>query len=165
MTTFFTSDTHFNHANIIRYCKRPFADVDTMNRELIARWNAVVTPEDTIWHLGDFAMGKPDAAVPIFYALNGKKHLIVGNHDGKKVRDLPWDSANGPMQNLYIDGKKITLIHNPGAVRTPASVVLHGHLHGMSDLHPFEKRADTHYIDVGVDCWDYRPVTLETLLA
>jgi calcineurin-like phosphoesterase family protein len=56
---FFTSDTHFNHANIISYCSRPFSSADEMNREIIARWNAVVGPEDTVYHLGDFAMGRP----------------------------------------------------------------------------------------------------------
>jgi calcineurin-like phosphoesterase family protein len=52
---FFTSDTHFGHANIIKYCGRPFASVEEMNRELIARWNAVVGPRDTVYHLGDRA--------------------------------------------------------------------------------------------------------------
>jgi len=54
---FFTSDTHFNHVNIIKYCSRPFSSVEEMNREMIARWNSVVGPEDTVFHLGDFAMG------------------------------------------------------------------------------------------------------------
>src|SRR3972149_2927673 len=78
---FFTSDTHFNHANIIKYCGRPFGSVDEMNREMITRWNAVVDPEDTVYHLGDFALGKVSEWPAIFRQLNGsKKILIRGNH-------------------------------------------------------------------------------------
>ena len=53
----FTSDTHFSHCNIIKYCNRPFKDVDEMNKILIQNWNNVVRPDDIVWHLGDFALG------------------------------------------------------------------------------------------------------------
>ncbi len=56
---YFTADTHFNHANVLKYCARPFASIDEMNRELIARWNALVGPEDTVYH-GD-ARGNPQS--------------------------------------------------------------------------------------------------------
>jgi calcineurin-like phosphoesterase family protein len=79
---FFTSDTHFNHANVIKYCVRPFASIEEMNRVMIERWNAVVGPEDTVYHLGDFAMGKPSEWPAFLRQLNGaKKILIRGNHD------------------------------------------------------------------------------------
>ena len=82
MKTFFTSDTHFNHANVIQYCGRPFASVDEMNREMIARWNSTVGPDDTVYHLGDFALGKFAKAAPILHRLNGaRKILVLGNHD------------------------------------------------------------------------------------
>jgi calcineurin-like phosphoesterase family protein len=76
----FTSDTHFWHARIIQFCQRPFASVDEMNEKLIANWNAVVVPDDTVYHLGDFSM----AARPVeLYVprLNGQIHLVMGNHD------------------------------------------------------------------------------------
>ena len=82
MKTFFTADTHFNHANVIKYCARPFASIDEMNREMIARWNAVVGAKDTVYHLGDFAMGKPTEWPSFLRQLNGaKKFLSRGNHD------------------------------------------------------------------------------------
>lgn len=168
MTIFFTSDTHFNHANIIGYCNRPWLNVDEMNRGLIERWNATVGPEDTVWHLGDFAMGQYDLAAPIFEQLNGTKRLIVGNHDSTKVKKLAWASVD-PFQYFDIDGNPLgnLMIHDPGKVvhKGGRGVCLHGHLHGMSDLHPFEKIPHLHYIDVGVDCWDYRPIRLEQALS
>ena len=90
MTTWWTSDTHFSHANIIRYTKRPFADVSEMNAELIARWNRVVAPGDEVWHLGDLALGQDIARqVAMTSVLNGHRRLVPGNHD----RGLPSHQA------------------------------------------------------------------------
>ena len=54
---FFTSDTHFNHTNILQYCNRPFKIVDQMNETIITNWNNVVEPDDIVFHLGDFCLG------------------------------------------------------------------------------------------------------------
>jgi len=68
--TFFTSDTHFNHANIIKFCDRPFKDVELMNETLIANWNRVVGLDDTVFHLGDFCLGGAGDQGTVFgYAL------------------------------------------------------------------------------------------------
>ena len=84
MKYFFTSDTHFGHENIIEYCGRPFKDVTHMNEELIRRWNARVTPDDVVFHLGDFSM--MGGAVSKFYKrLNGNIIWIKGNHDKKPI--------------------------------------------------------------------------------
>jgi calcineurin-like phosphoesterase family protein len=79
MTVFFTSDQHYGHTNIIRFCARPFADVSAMNEALIARHNAVVGPDDDVWHLGDFVF-KGDVAATLV-RLNGRHRLVAGNHD------------------------------------------------------------------------------------
>lgn len=161
---YLTSDTHFNHANIIKYCNRPFVDVGAMNRELVARWNAVVTSTDTVFHLGDFALGKAGEAQQFFDALNGEKHLVIGNHDGKTTKTMAWASVRS---DLILDGLhgvrgRFYLVHNPASARKTLApiTVLHGHLHGQSNLHPFVHHPHTRYIDVGVDCWDYRPVSI-----
>jgi calcineurin-like phosphoesterase family protein len=77
---YFTSDHHFWHTNIIKYCNRPFVSVEEMNEALIQNWNDLVLPEDEVYYLGDFSM----AARPVeIYTsrLNGIKYLVPGNHD------------------------------------------------------------------------------------
>ena len=83
---FFTSDTHFYHANIINFCGRPFKNVEVMNETLIANWNSVVGPDDIVFHLGDFCLGGSAEWTNILNRLNGKIYLIVGNHDIKNLR-------------------------------------------------------------------------------
>ena len=83
---FFTSDTHFNHTNIIRFCSRPFKDVEHMNETLIANWNRVVGPDNIVFHLGDFCLGGSAEWTKILKRLNGKIYLIAGNHDMKNLR-------------------------------------------------------------------------------
>ena len=80
-TVFFTSDTHFWHKNIIKYCSRPFADVEEMNQALIDNWNSVITRNDTVFHLGDFVFGGTTKRDNILSQLNGDIILIKGNHD------------------------------------------------------------------------------------
>lgn len=81
MSVFFTSDTHFGHNNIIRYCDRPFADADEMDEALVANWNAAVKPTDTVWHLGDVALCSVSRLREILDCLNGNIHLVIGNHE------------------------------------------------------------------------------------
>lgn len=77
---FFTSDTHFGHANIIKFCKRPFLNVDDMNEALVENWNKVVPEDGIVFHLGDFAFGGSNVWNEITPRLNGQIHLILGNH-------------------------------------------------------------------------------------
>jgi calcineurin-like phosphoesterase family protein len=77
---FFTSDHHFNHYNIIKYSSRPYRDVAEMNAALINNWNNTVSNDDEVFYLGDFSM-KIDVMLATLPKLNGKLHLIAGNHD------------------------------------------------------------------------------------
>lgn len=81
MKYFIISDTHFGHANIIKYCNRPFANTEEMDRQLIKNWNAVVSKDDTVIHLGDIGLGNKEYIKKILSQLNGTKILIRGNHD------------------------------------------------------------------------------------
>ena len=96
MTTYFTSDTHFGHKNIIKYSNRPFKDFEHMDWEIVNRWNETVGDTDVVYHLGDTALGNSDRWDEIFKSLNGYKILVVGNHDrifaGEKPRQREkWD--------------------------------------------------------------------------
>ena len=152
----FTADLHLGHANIIRHCSRPFANVNEMDRTLIDNWNEVVQPSDTVWCLGDFAYDRADprALRRIFSQLRGSKHLIAGNHDGKAVRELGWSSVRDYAE-ISVDRTRVVLSHYSmrswNAMRN-GSVQLYGHSHGAL---PGTRQC----LDVGVDAWGFRPVT------
>ena len=78
---FITSDTHFGHQNIIKYCNRPYKSVKEMNDDMIKKWNNTVSKNDKVFHLGDIGFGEPHELYEIIHQLNGYKILIRGNHD------------------------------------------------------------------------------------
>jgi calcineurin-like phosphoesterase family protein len=145
----FTADTHFCDAGAITAFARPYRDVVAMNADLIARWNALVRPGDDVWHLGDFAGGQTTRAWlgEIFESLNGRKHLVAGNHDGRATLRLPWAERPVNRRVIEIDGVRVILAHAPlnmtcGAY--PGYVHLHGHLHGTETV-------GGRVLDVGID--------------
>ena len=81
MKIFGISDTHFNHQRIIDYCNRPYADSKEMDEDMIKKWNETVSNNDVVLHLGDFGLGNKEYIASIVKRLNGKKILIMGNHD------------------------------------------------------------------------------------
>jgi calcineurin-like phosphoesterase family protein len=154
MATFVTADLHFNHANIIRYCNRPFDDVNDMNDCLVENWNRVVAMDDTVFHIGDFCFRKNINGIyqGVDYwksKLNGNIILIAGNHD----KYLAMKSLT-----IYFSNKAILIRHNPiyNAEDMPSGIeyVLCGHCHNKWD-----KRivGNTRVINVGVDVSDFKP--------
>ena len=186
MTFFFTSDLHFGHVNIIDYCDRPFSDVDDMNDALVQRWNWMVGPADTVFVLGDVAMGKLDDSLKHVERLNGDKYLIPGNHDrcwlgnAKEGRDIrPKDIQRyidvgftilGSSDRLHgVFDVPVELCHFPfsGDSREEdryrmwrpidhGQILLHGHTHS-------KEHANGRQIHVGVDAWNYYPVHQDTI--
>jgi calcineurin-like phosphoesterase family protein len=160
MVLFFTADTHFGHAGALSLYRRPFASVAAMNAEMRTRWNETVAPDDEVWHLGDFALRMPVSAIAeLLDSLHGRKHLITGNNDPPAVAALPGWSSVQPYAEMAVDDTRLVLCHY--AFRTwngmaKGTLNLHGHSHGR--LKPLPRQ-----IDVGVDVWDFRPVTLATL--
>lgn len=167
MTIYVTSDTHFGHANVIKYCNRPWASVDEMNEGIVERWNAIVRPEDTVYHLGDVALN-PKKAIPFLERLNGRKRLIRGNHDHDIEKYLPYFEWVKDYYVLKDNGMRFILFHYPisswdGLHR--GTVHLHGHSHG-SHLRSFPASSeDGKRIDAGTDCWGWAPVALTTVAA
>jgi len=160
MNTFFTSDTHFGHANIIKYCKRPFADVREMDNTLIHNWNAIVRPEDTVYHLGDFAVGGGPAA-PYLRRLNGTIYFCLGNHDKRLV--AAYNGFIPHVNELTIEKQEIVLCHYAMKVWNGShkgSWQLYGHSHGS-----LPEDHTSLSCDVGVDCWNYFPVSMDQLRA
>jgi len=86
MAVWFTSDTHFYHGNIIKFCDRPFRYADEMTDKLVQNWNAVVQQNDKVYHLGDFAFANKGKVVELLCRLNGEKRIIAGNHDRALIR-------------------------------------------------------------------------------
>ena len=159
MTLFFTSDSHFGDHRTLNIHKRPFGSVAEMDALLVERWNAAVGPDDEVWHLGDFARKAAD--VPGLLArLNGRKHLVRGNNDPPGTTAAEGWASVQDYAELAVEGRLLVLCHYPFRSwngQHKRSVNLHGHSHGK--LKPLPRQ-----IDVGVDAWGYRPVTLEQLL-
>lgn len=167
---FFTSDTHFNHTNIIRYCDRPFRSTDEMNEKLIANWNSAVGPDDIVFHLGDFSSGSAEDWTKMLDRLNGRIYLIMGNHDRKTIsQGFTYRFELITMQMLITVGKQeIYLNHFPllcfdGAYKDVWQ--LFGHVHTRKnntgvDAGRLQYILPTQY-DVGVDNNNFTPVSFE----
>jgi len=191
MTTFFTSDTHFGHARILELCNRPFSDVTHMNEMLVHNWNALVRPDDTVYHLGDVALGPIDHSLSYIERLNGRKILVVGNHD----RMFPPMAKHNPEKierwterykaagfddvSNYTFFKKgeygFNLSHFPYSGDSHGEEryveyrefdmgipLIHGHTHENKRFSL--SRRGTPQIHVGVDAWDFAPVSLQAVI-
>jgi calcineurin-like phosphoesterase family protein len=157
MAVFFTSDTHFGHTGARGFYRRPFASAAEMDAAMLDRWNMTVGPADEIWHLGDFAMGVSRTAMSeLLKQLHGRKHLISGNNDTPATTGLAGWSSVQPYAEIELDGLGLVLCHYPFRTWRNMSrgwLNLHGHSHGR--LAPLLRQTD-----VGVDLWDFRPITL-----
>ena len=160
MTVFFTSDTHFGHGGALGLYRRPFASVAAMNEALVERWNATVGLDDVVWHLGDFAIRqRPEVVRELLARLKGGKHLISGNNDPPATRELKGWESEQPYAEIAVGDVSLVLCHYPLRTWTRigrGALNLHGHCHGR--LAPLPRQ-----IDVGVDCWDFRPITLAAI--
>lgn len=167
---YFTSDTHFNHTNIISYCQRPFKNIDEMNERIIANWNEIVSEDDIIFHLGDFCLGGAAEWTRLLDRLNGKIYLIMGNHDRKNIRQGFMDRFEHVAMQMHIEvGKqRIYLNHYPflcfeGGYKDVWQ--LFGHVHTRKtntgiDAGRLQYLYPTQY-DVGVDNNNFAPVSFE----
>ncbi|WP_174296687.1 metallophosphoesterase family protein [Sphingomonas bacterium] len=159
MTVWFISDTHWGDHRTINIHRRPFGSVAEMDAALVANWNAVVAPEDTVWHLGDVAR-RPSDVPALLAALNGSKHLLRGNNDPPGTGAASGWASVADYAELDLDGRFVVLGHYPFRSwnrQAKGAIDLHGHSHGR--LKPMPRQ-----FDVGVDARGFGPVTLAMLL-
>lgn len=151
---YFTSDTHFGHANILKYSNRPFKDVKEMDEAIVENWNKTVKQNDEIYHLGDVIFSKDHS---ILKRLNGKKTFLYGNHDKNASWNYIYYKELKYKKNLFILSHFPFLTWNKSKY---GSIHLHGHCHGtINDLNKSLKR-----FDVGVDCYNFTPVSIEQII-
>lgn len=171
MKTFFTSDHHFHHANILKFKDdegnliRPgFDDVEHMNQYMIERWNAVVGVHDKVYHLGDIIMRSTakyfDSIMP---HLNGRIVLIKGNHDSAKLSVYTRHFAD-VRSEIHMKTKHNDMVlftHRPVKLSaqefaTKTVYNVHGHIHqNVID--------DLRYINVSVERTNYTPLTWDEI--
>jgi calcineurin-like phosphoesterase family protein len=156
MNTWFTSDTHFGHFNIIRYCNRPFKTADEMDETIITNWNSLIQPNDEVYHLGDFSFWDANKYLD---KLNGKIHIIWGNHD-KQARQVKHRFVSyGDLKTIDIENTPIVLCHFSMRVWPKShhgAYHLFGHSHNT--LTPYCKS-----FDVGVDTHNFFPWSWEEI--
>jgi calcineurin-like phosphoesterase family protein len=153
--TYFTSDTHWTHHNIRKFCPetRPCSSTEEMDEMLITQWNKKVPRTGTVYHLGDFTFSEDhDYVASIISRLHGKIHLILGNHD-KIIRFTPslreMFASVQDYKQIHVNKRAIMLCHYPLRSWDKAhggAYHLFGHCHGSLDDRPFGKS-----MDVGID--------------
>jgi calcineurin-like phosphoesterase family protein len=161
MSIWFTSDHHFGHARIIELAKRPFAHVDEMDEIMAQRWNDRVKDGDLVYHLGDFAFADHSLYLR---RLRGQKHLNPGNHDHSNrikpaVKQNLWATVT-PLNHVKVGDINVVLCHYGLRVWNKShhgAMHFYGHSHGNLP-------GDSQSCDVGVDCWGFRPVSLDEIV-
>jgi calcineurin-like phosphoesterase family protein len=154
---YFISDLHLNHRNIIKYCNRPFNNVEEMNKTLILNWNNTVKKEDRVFFLGDFCLGGKEAINEFSRQLNGKIIMIKGNHE--RSDNEIYTNSNfavvSPFPILY--NERIILSHKPIENLLDGMINIHGHIHDLN-------YGDSSHHNVSVEHTNYKPITLEEAL-
>jgi calcineurin-like phosphoesterase family protein len=161
---YFTSDHHFSHNRICEYASRPFASVEEMDEELIKRWNEMVSPDDIVYHLGDFTFGAD--AKPYILRLNGRIRFVVPDfhHDKRWLKNKPDLPSVEYLPSIYpLKVNKdllIVMCHYPfaaGAFERAhyGAINLFGHIHHKNFHLP------GFCLNVGVDHHNFYPVSYD----
>jgi calcineurin-like phosphoesterase family protein len=156
----FTSDTHFGHKGVIDLCGRPWETTDEMDEGMIERWNEEVPRNGTVFHLGDVSFCRQARTLEILNRLNGTIYLVEGNHDNLNVECRKRFQLVRPYYEIKVGKHKVVMCHYPILSwnrMAHGAFHLHGHSHG--NMKPSLHRR----MDVGVDCWDYRPIPFEMI--
>ena len=169
VVTFFTSDLHLGHKNIIHLCSRPFKTLEEMNSTLIEKWNAKVRNKDQVFIIGDIFF-RTYAPERILRQLKGRKTLILGNHDYSWIGRVPlgcYFEGVYSMMETNEDGRALTLCHYPMMTfpHCMAGYMIHGHIHGNTSADYWSYlKSHERILNASVEVNNYEPVTFEELV-
>ena len=167
---FYTADLHLWHSNIIKYSNRPFSSTDEMHETIIANWNGVVGNADTVYILGDVGFTNASTWGTVLNKLNGEKHLILGNHDHKRIKTTNlsqyFKSVNNYLE-IKDNGRLVILFHYPilewdGFFR--GAYHIYGHIHNNENKTKDILRTLDRAYNAGIDVNGYTPKTLDQLI-
>ena len=167
---FYIADTHFGHRSVLSFDNRPFSDIEEMDRSLIRLWNRRVQKNDNVYIVGDFAYRNEHPEEWYLEQLKGRKHLIIGNHDKKLLKNAKamahFESVD-KMMHVSDDGHQICVCHFPLAEWNgffKGSLHIYGHIHNqVTDTGVFMQTRQRAY-NAGCMLYNYSPVTLRELM-
>jgi calcineurin-like phosphoesterase family protein len=155
---YFTADQHFYHEAIIEYCKRPFSNIRQMEKTIIGEFNSLVQFGDVTVHVGDFSLlyeSDKDRIRRVFSRLHGSHILILGNHD--KLKPFSYVDIGFQSVHTYLKVEEFCVVHDPATANIwPTTTFLCGHIHNLF-------KTIKNVINVGVDVWDFKPVSIDTI--
>ncbi len=170
MSIYFTSDQHFNHDKDFIWEQRGFKNVTEMNEALIGKWNEVITPWDTVFHLGDLCLGKIEDIEPILRRLNGEIHLVIGNHDTVNriafYKTVPQIKRIIDFTTVNHNGCHLALSHYPKDITkrkrhySQEMYCVHGHIHTRDRFMSEYKFT----YNVAVDAHELKPILIDDLV-
>lgn len=168
---YFISDLHLGHSNIIKMCNRPFMTVDEMDYAIINNWNSRVTNNDDVYILGDVSYKGTIDIITVLNNLNGRKHLIVGNHDRKNLKNPEFRKCFVEIEDMKLlkySDKTLILCHYPllewdGYFR--GFWHIYGHIHNNTTNKAYQYiKNEEKALNAGCDITGYIPVTFDELV-
>lgn len=164
MKRFIIADTHFGHENIIRYENRPFKNASEMDEQLIELWNSVVDKDDLVYMLGDFTLSRKINVIKnLVNQLNGRKILIMGNHDTRKPKDYVDCGFIVATRKPLMVEPGVILMHEPfedPSLIAPNYTYFFGHVHANHSLMDDYSNC----ICVSVERINYKPIDFDECL-
>ena len=172
----FTSDPHFDHKNVIKYCDRPFSDIDHMNEAIIYNWNKVVKDKDVVFILGDMGLLSTTRIEYFIKRLKGSIRLVRGNHDPrytKLINGCPsFDAIYDGLAEVRIfdpeiedNYQRITMCHYPmiswNQSHRGAWQLFGHHHHGNEKGGVIYSKLTPNQLEIGVDGHNFTPISYE----
>ena len=161
MKRFVIADTHFGHENIIKYENRPFNNVEEMDKKIIKLWNSIVDNDDLVYLLGDFTLSRRKIIIKgLANKLNGRKILIMGNHDTRRPKDYVECGFEVAIRKPVMIEPGVILMHEPfndASFIVPSYIYLFGHVHSNYSLMDDYSNC----MCVSAERIDYKPIDLD----